>query len=332
VPDPPGSGTSYPITAVSDTSVSIAYGSSGSWTPLSTKKIKRDPASYGAVSGSPFTVSTSPFVSLFVPQASLSVFSNYYARTQYATTNTVATTSSYSPWSKFTTATTFTIPLGTVYGGGYYGGQINVGGTIYNLVVAPKTSGTLAGEYNTAPGLAYKTGASSDTPSATFQDLTHGAPATVAGAASVGTHPMFEWCIEDLAGPNAGTYDATNAAGTGIGGYNDWYIPAKNELEILYRNLKPTSTANNTFSGSNANAVPAATGNYSSSNPEQTSVTLFRSGGGAEAFDSTVAYWSATENSGLVTASWTQSMSNGQQASTSKINTRFGRAIRRVQA
>jgi hypothetical protein len=143
---------------------------------------------------------------------------------------------------------------------------------------------------------------------------------------------MFEWCIEDLAGPNAGTYDATNAAGTGIGGYNDWYIPAKNELEILYRNLKPNTTTNNTFSGSNANAVPSATGNYSSTNPAQTSVTLFRSGGGAEAFDTAVAYWSATENSGGVTASWTQSMSNGQQASTSKINTRFGRAIRRVQA
>jgi hypothetical protein len=34
-------------------------------------------------------------------------------------------------------------------------------------------------------------------------------------------------------GPNAGVFDSTNTLGTGIGGFNDWYIPAKDEIDII---------------------------------------------------------------------------------------------------
>ena len=58
---------------------------------------------YTAISGSPFSDITSPLTAFTVPQAALATGKTYYARVQYATTNTVATTSSFSPWSSFAT-------------------------------------------------------------------------------------------------------------------------------------------------------------------------------------------------------------------------------------
>jgi hypothetical protein len=148
------------------------------------------------------------------------------------------------------------------------------------------------------------------------------------------TYPMFNWCKNGATGPNAGTYDATNAAGTGIGGFNDWYIPAKNELEVLYYYLKPDTTNNVTTSGSNANAVspePAST-NYTTAAPARTSVTLFQTGG-AQAFSAAGSYWSATESSSPSNLAWGQGFGNGFQGGGSKSALApYARAIRRVQA
>ena len=79
-------------------------------------------------------------------------------------------------------------------------------------------------------------------------------------------------------------------------GYNDWYLPAKNELEIAYYNLKPSTTSNHSSSGINHNAVPRRDSNYTLFDPSQTSVPLFQTGG-SQAFsidDATNRYWSST--------------------------------------
>lgn len=49
-----------------------------------------------------------------------------------------------------------------------------------------------------------------------------------------------------------------------LGGYTDWYMPAKNELEVLYYNLKPNISANAGASGINTNAVPIRVSIYES--------------------------------------------------------------------
>jgi len=219
--------------------------------------------------------------------------------------------------------------VGDPYRGGYFAGQINDGGTIYNLIVAPVTSGALEGQFggSTPSTIQWKTFVAG--PDTTAQSEVYGATATVANTGA--TFPMFDWVVNGATGPNAGTYDATNATGTGIGGYNDWYIPAKNELEILYRAFKPDTTANDTNYGANANAVPA-TGNYTAGDPVQTTVADFQSGG-SQAFVTTTYYWSATENSSLTTSAWRQWYVSGLQVGTAnKDLTYYARAIRRVPA
>jgi hypothetical protein len=104
-------------------------------------------------------------------------------------------------------------------------------------------------------------------------------------------------------------------------------MPAKNELEVCYFNLKPTTTSNNTASGINPNAVPARASNYTTGDPAQTSVAAFQSGG-AEAFAAD-SYWASTESSD--TSARIQYFNVGNQNLTSAKNgsTRV-RAIRRV--
>jgi hypothetical protein len=143
--------------------------------------------------------------------------------------------------------------IGQAYGGGFYAGKINVSGTQYYLIVAPKASG----EAYTKWSVSYETtGITSDIDG----------PTNSASLAALGE-----------------SYQAANfCEGLTIGGYTDWYLPAKNELEVLYYFLKPTNThANSTGSGSNANAVspePIST-NYTSGSPAQTIAGIgFRTG------------------------------------------------------
>jgi hypothetical protein len=261
----------------------------------------------------------------WTPTVSLSYSTTYYVRVQHNSVDPIA--SGYGASSSFTTEAA---PVaGASYGGGYYGGQINVGGTIYNLVVAPVTSGALQGQYggSTPSGIQWRTSATG--PDTNAQSVEYGATAMLANTGA--TFPMFNWVVSGATGPNAGTYDATNALGTGIGGYNDWYIPAKNELEILYRSLKPNTTANNTSFGVNANAVPSATSNYTAGSPAQTTVAIFQTGG-AQAFSTADIYWSASEDSSNTTNAWPQNFYNGNQGNNIKNNGYYARAVRRVAA
>lgn len=203
----------------------------------------------------------------------------------------------------FTTASTFVpnIP-GTPFGGGYYAGRIRVGTQDYALVIAPKS---LGGE---APGqLRWKTSNTTTTGTSSVNDGWANTQAmAIAGLAN---HPAAQFCRSLT-----------------IGGYNDWYLPARDELEILYRNFKPTTDSNNTGSGANSSSVPP-TSNYTSGNPAQTSIALFKEGG-AEAFIAGNHYWSSTGYNS--STSYLQYFSDGQQGNNGKALAGWVRAVRRV--
>ena len=213
----------------------------------------------------------------------------------------VFATNAYGP-SPLSAASNSATPLviGAALGGGYFAGQISTAGNgiaDYNLVVGP-----VASAQNTI--IQWKL---VNTTTAGTTSVING-PANSAAMNDV-THPAAQFC-----------------EGLTIGGFSDWYMPAQNELEVCYYNLKPTTTANFTSSGINANAVPARASNYTAGTPAQTSATDFQNTG-AEDFQAAF-YWASTEYS--ATQAWVQSFSNGTQANTYKDNLERVRAIRRV--
>ena len=128
----------------------------------------------------------------------------------------------------------------------------------------------------------------------------------------------------------ATTHDAASFCNDiNTGGYTDWYLPAKNELEMLYYNFKPTTESNRTSpaSGANGNAVPSRS-NYTSGDPSQTSVSVFQTGG-SEAFVDAI-HWSSTETASNAAAG--QRFDDGQQEPLLKTSRNRVRAVRRVAA
>jgi len=190
--------------------------------------------------------------------------------------------------------------IGAPYGGGYIGGKISVLGVQYYLIVSPKASGEALKQWGT---YGVTTG---------FTSVING-PINSVGEAALG----------------ASYQAATFCEGLTIGGYSDWYLPAKNELEVLYYFLKPTTDANDTGSGSNANAVspePVST-NYTSGSPAQTSAGIGFRTGETEAFRNTN-YYSSTEVS--ANGAWRQDFYNGVQSNPTKTSSHYVRAIRRI--
>jgi hypothetical protein len=192
--------------------------------------------------------------------------------------------------------------IGAAYGGGFFAGQISVAGNgvaSHNLVIAPKSSGENSGKQ-------WKT---SDTSTSGTSSVIDG-PTNSANMNNA-SHPAAEFC-----------------EGLTIGSFSDWYMPAKNELEVCYYNLKPGTANNNTSSGTNTNAVPSRGSNYTTGPnvPGQTSATDFQTGN-TEAFAAFV-YWSSTEDSS--TFAWRQSFTNGFQALDGKGFSFYVRAVRRV--
>jgi hypothetical protein len=192
--------------------------------------------------------------------------------------------------------------IGQAYGGGFYAGQIGVSGVAtHYLVIGPSASAESASK-----------------------QWKNANTATV-GASSAINGPQNTADI--VADGNATVYPAGHFCNNLVtGGFSDWYMPAKNELEVCYYNLKPTTTSNNTSSGINANAVPARASNYTAGTPAQTSATDFQSGG-AEDFLASV-YWSSTRRSSA--DAYAQSFSNGNQYDDFKDAYHRVRAIRRV--
>ena len=192
--------------------------------------------------------------------------------------------------------------IGEAFGGGFYAGQIGViGVATHYLIVGPVSSAQSTKAWKNA------------------NSATPGADSVIDGPQNT---------VDMVADGNSTVYPAAHFCNDlVIGGYSDWYMPAKNELDVCYYNLKPTTTANNTGFGINANAVPARIINYTSGTPAQTSAVDFQTGN-AQAFSPST-YWASTEFS--ATGGWYQEFGNAIQGGVNKASTGYRvRAVRRV--
>ena len=234
----------------------------------------------------------------------------YTAQVKY--TGSAYGPSEWSPEITFVTALQFipTVP-GTAFAGGYYAGRFKVGSQAYALIVAPKATGNTTTTFWTGSG-----GYSEATTALSVSD----------GLAN--TNLMIG--NTNLTGPRW-------ARNLRIGGYDDWYIPSQDELEICYRYLKPTTGANQTYSssyakdpGKNNSAIPATVG-YTAAAPVQTANAAFKAGG-AEAFDAK-RYWCSTGQVNASYIGWVQDFTSGLQDGQNSVyysNTVSTRAVRRI--
>jgi hypothetical protein len=198
----------------------------------------------------------------------------------------------------------FALAIGDAYEGGFFAGQISYAGNgiaDYNLVVGPRSSALT--------NLAWKNA----------QTATTGADSVVNGTQNT---------ADMVADGNSTVYPAAHFCNDLVtGGKTDWYMPAKNELEICYYNLKPNTTLNSTVGGANTNAVPSRPSNYTSGNPARTTATAFINPA-SESFPTSNTYWTSTEVNAADARG--ANFDNGQQYADYKTTARTVRAIRRV--
>lgn len=185
--------------------------------------------------------------------------------------------------------------IGAPFEGGFFAGLYTDNGETYALVLAPK-SAEIEAQWKT------------------IQTTTSGTDSVIDGLANSNamnntTHPAAKHC-RDYRG----------------GGFDDWFLPAQNQLEIAYFNLKPGTGSNNTGSGINPNAVPPRNSNYTANNPSQTSIAAFKKDG-AQAFEEAY-YWTSTQYS--ANGARYQYFTDGFQGSLSKNNARRVRPCRSV--
>lgn len=183
--------------------------------------------------------------------------------------------------------------LGTSMDNGFYAGRIKVDGQPFALILLPKAEGEHQGvwipRYKDVPG------------AMSFSD----------GLAN--TQAMAE----------AGSGIAKKAIDLGA------YIPAVDELEVIYRNLKPTTRQNSCYmrSGINLNAIEP-TAPYTPDFPLQTQAELFQEGG-TEAFSDDW-YWSSTQYASASGFAWYQHFTSGHQYYTGKDGKLRVRFVRRL--
>ena len=180
--------------------------------------------------------------------------------------------------------------IGAAFEGGFFAGTISHTANsvpTHALIVAPAATGASGTGYTTTTNLQWKT----------TNTTTAGTTSSFDGAANSAnmnnaSHPAAQFC-----------------EGLSIGGYTDWYLPARYELDIAYYNLKPTTGSNNTSHGINAYSVPARGSDYTTGTPAQTTVTAFQTGN-SEAFVASL-HWSSTEGSSSV--AWVLDFLDGGQ-------------------
>ena len=202
------------------------------------------------------------------------------------------------------------IPIGTSMEGGFFAGYISHtanGVATHALIVAPRATGATGTGYTLTTNKQWKTSLTTTAGTTSAYDGAANTAAIV--TAGIASHPAAQFCT-----------------GLSIGGYTDWYLPARMELEIAYYNLKPTTTSNSTSYGANAYSVPARGSNYTAGTPAQTTVTAFQTGN-SEAF---VAgdHYSSTEFSSTI--AWRLNFTNGVQADSPKNDKRRVRAFRKL--
>ncbi len=201
--------------------------------------------------------------------------------------------------------------IGDAFLGGFFAGYISHtadGVATHALIVAPRATGASGTSYTITTMRKWKT---TNTTTASTASLFDGRANTDAMiAAGIALHPAAQFCT-----------------GLSIGGYTDWYLPARLELDIAYFNLKPTTASNNTSWGINDYSVPKRTANYTAGTPARTAVTAFQDTG-SEPFIADQ-HWASTEFS--ATQGWTQAFNDGAGVSgNNKFTDLRVRAFRRV--
>lgn len=202
--------------------------------------------------------------------------------------------------------------IGEPWGGGYFAGYISHTADenpTHALIVAPKnTEVSLAWalNQNAGNGINYST--------TTIGTVANGA---FDGAANMAV-------LESIGIANFPSAEACKNLTTG--GFADWYLPSRWELDIAYFNLKPSTDANATNWGANNYSVPKRTTGYTSSYPAQTSLTAFSTT--AQQGFNAANYWSSTELSG--STAWGIAFNSGNQFGGGKTTTPRSRAFRRI--
>ena len=200
--------------------------------------------------------------------------------------------------------------IGQKFEGGYFAGVIRVRDCAYLILVAPKSTEHTHIRFNI-------TGVCC---TLRIQSVNDGWANT--NAMNDSAHPAAQYCRSLT-----------------VGGHTDLYLPSRDEIEVCYRNLKPTDWDNKTYTagtfdgnlslvtGTNCNSIPTGAA-YTSTSPAQTIVTAFRTGS-VEAF-AVEWYWTSTEFSANTIRSLIQDFSDGFQGCCSKPGVLRVRGVRRV--
>ena len=187
---------------------------------------------------------------------------------------------------------------GTPFGGGFYVGRIRQADGICALIVAPRSEGERAATH----------WAKSNKAIAGACSYFDGRANTIAMAAEKSA--LAQWAL-DLR----------------IAGLDDWYLPARDELELVYRHLKPGKYVRDAWRcGDNPSSVPPGYP-YTKAGTVQTSAAAFQEGN-AEALDLDW-YWTSTQYAGDAGYAWYQYFDYGRQSYDGKSASLRARAVRR---
>ena len=199
--------------------------------------------------------------------------------------------------------------IGEPFGGGYFAGYISHtadGNPTHALIVAPRATGATGTGYTLTTNLQWKT--ANTTTAGTTSSFDGAANTAAMVTAGIADHPAAQFCVN-----------------LSIGGFTDWYLPSRYELDIAYFNLKPTTTANNTSFGTNIYAVPKRDGNWSAAYPIQTNLAAFNTSAEAFVADN---HWPSTQIT--TTNGWGLNFNFGNQFDNSKTTVYRLRAFRRI--
>jgi len=192
--------------------------------------------------------------------------------------------------------------IGTPWNGGFFAGRILINGNLelHALIVSPRAEGDLE-------PIAW-----------------NASRKNVAGAGS-----FYDGKANTVAMAEAGSKLAKQILDLKIGGFDDWYLPSRDELELLYRHFKPGTGENFVWrNGDNPSSSPVGYP-YTAKLPGQTSIADFRDDGSPEAFEEAW-YWSSTQFAAAPEYAWCQYFYDGSQGDYHEVYSLRARAVRRV--